>query len=100
MELRLFFSSLSSYFSLCFFFFLYSNNCKRCVVIYEKHTNVLQYKESECEDTQKNIAPQPISSIIRSDYNTDSRFPGNEQYQDPDSEYCMLFVCADELRLM
>ncbi|CRK89429.1 CLUMA_CG003178, isoform A [Clunio marinus] len=60
-------------------------DCKRCVVIYEKHQNVLQYKESECELEQNKPASAAISSVIRSDYNTDSRFQGNEQYLDPES---------------
>lgn len=64
----------------------YRKDCKRCVVIYEKHQNVLQYKESECELEQNKPASAAISSVIRSDYNTDSRFQGNEQYLDPESE--------------
>lgn len=60
-----------------------NTDCKRCVVIYEKHPNVLQYKESECEVEQNNKpSSAAISSVIRSDYNTDSRFQGNEQYID------------------
>jgi hypothetical protein len=45
--------------------------CHRCVVIYEKHKNVLQYKESECEDLyrdQTNPAAMPMHSIIKSDH--------------------------------
>lgn len=60
----------------------YRKDCKRCVVIYEKHHNVLQYKESECEIEQNKPASAAISSVIRSDYNTDARFQGNEQYMD------------------
>lgn len=48
---------------------------------------MLQYKESECELEQNKPASAAISSVIRSDYNTDSRFQGNEQYLDPESEY-------------
>ena len=51
-------------------------------MIYEKHHNVLQYKESECEIEQNKPASAAISSVIRSDYNTDARFQGNEQYMD------------------
>lgn len=78
------------------FFFLFSfhlnrKDCKRCVVIYEKHENVLQYKESECELEQNKPASAAISSVIRSDYNTDSRFQGNEQYLDPESKCHIIF---------
>lgn len=70
-----------------FFLHHYRRDCKRCVVIYEKHQNVLQYKESECELEQNKPASAAISSVIRSDYNTDSRFQGNEQYMDAESTY-------------
>ncbi|XP_066994092.2 uncharacterized protein [Anabrus simplex] len=33
-----------------------SDNCFRCVVIHEKHTNVLQYKETYCYDRFENLA--------------------------------------------
>lgn len=82
-------SKVESYFGLIFqkiltiyFFSSYRKDCKRCVVIYEKHHNVLQYKESECEIEQNKPASAAISSVIRSDYNTDARFQGNEQYMD------------------
>lgn len=68
-------------------FFRYRKDSKRCVVIYEKHQNVLQYKESESELEQNKPASAAISSVIRSDYNTDSRFQGNEQYLDAESTY-------------
>lgn len=74
------------------YFLFFSTNrkdCKRCVVIYQKHQNVLQYKESECEPEQNKPASAAISSVIRSDY---SRFHGNEQFLDAESTY-------DELRL-
>lgn len=67
-------------------------DCKRCVVIYEKHQNVLQYKESECELEQNKPASAAISSVIRSDYNTDSRFQGNDQYLDAESTYHIIFI--------
>lgn len=72
----------------------YRKDCKRCVVIYEKHQNVLQYKESECELEQNKPASAAISSVIRSDYNTDSRFQGNEQYMDPESTYHIIFISS------
>lgn len=40
-----------------------SSKCRRCVVIYEKHKNVLQYKESECDDMymdQSNPVSNPL----------------------------------------
>lgn len=45
-----------------------SKRCHRCVVIYEKHKNVLQYKESECEEMD-HFNPSALSSrsIIKSD---------------------------------
>lgn len=48
-----------------------SKGCHRCVVIYEKHKNVLQYKESECQDMymdayQSNPAAMPMRSILKS----------------------------------
>lgn len=51
--------------------------CHRCLVIYEKHKNVLQYKESECEGDnmfmdQSNPAAMSIqqmrSTILKSDH--------------------------------
>lgn len=43
--------------------------CHRCVVIYEKHKNVLQYKESECEDMDHfNTPAMPSRSVIKSDH--------------------------------
>ena len=89
LELKIY---LQSYFHIFFFFCDYRKDCKRCVVIYEKHQNVLQYKESECELEQNKPASAAISSVIRSDYNTDSRFQGNEQYLDPESKYCFVFL--------
>ena len=49
---------------------LYRKRCHRCVVIYEKHKNVLQYKESECED-KDHFNPSALTSrsIIKSDQN-------------------------------
>lgn len=43
--------------------------CHRCVVIYEKHKNVLQYKESECEEMDhfKASALSSRSTLIKSD---------------------------------
>ena len=32
-------------------YFCRANNCHRCIVINERHPNVLQYKESKCEST-------------------------------------------------
>lgn len=44
--------------------------CHRCVVIYEKHKNVLQYKESECEEKDHyNPSALTSRSIIKSDQN-------------------------------
>lgn len=44
--------------------------CHRCVVIYEKHKNVLQYKESECEE-KDHFNPSMLTSrsVIKSDQN-------------------------------
>ena len=49
----------------------HSKRCHRCVVIYEKHKNVLQYKESECEEMDhfKASALSSRSTIIKSDQN-------------------------------
>lgn len=49
---------------------VYSKRCHRCVVIYEKHKNVLQYKESECEE-KDHFKPSALTSrsIIKSDQN-------------------------------
>ncbi|XP_055374625.1 uncharacterized protein LOC129607572 [Condylostylus longicornis] len=77
--------------------------CHRCLVIYEKHTNVLQYKESECDGDSlymdqssiNNPAAMPIRSIINSDRvggaaHPNSRFssldPCMGSYDDP--SYC------------
>lgn len=48
----------------------YRKRCHRCVVIYEKHKNVLQYKESECEE-KDHFNPSALTSrsIIKSDQN-------------------------------
>ncbi|CAH1730800.1 unnamed protein product [Chironomus riparius] len=49
-------------------FLMRDKRCHRCVVIYEKHKNVLQYKESECEEMD-HFNPSALSSrsIIKSD---------------------------------
>lgn len=48
---------------------LISKRCHRCVVIYAKHNNVLQYKESECEEMDhfKASALSSRNTIIKSD---------------------------------
>uniref|UniRef100_A0A336MFF1 CSON014129 protein n=1 Tax=Culicoides sonorensis TaxID=179676 RepID=A0A336MFF1_CULSO len=54
-------------------YLLSNGGCHRCVVIYEKHKNVLQYKESECLDQYEgnaNPAPMPMRSILKSDHNS------------------------------
>lgn len=51
-------------------------------MIYQKHINVLQYKESDCEIEANKPASAAISTVIRTDYNTDARFQGNEQFMD------------------
>lgn len=51
---------------------IYRKRCHRCVVIYEKHKNVLQYKESECEENKDHFKASALSSrstIIKSDEN-------------------------------
>lgn len=58
-----------------------SKGCHRCVVIYEKHKNVLQYKESECEDMYAdqlaNPAAMPMRAIIKSDHNRGVAHPNS-----------------------
>lgn len=75
----------------------YSKGCHRCLVIYEKHKNVLQYKESECEGDnmymdQSNPAALPVQqmrSVLKSDHrggahpntnNGHSRQSSSDQY--------------------
>lgn len=41
-----------------------SSKCRRCVVIYEKHKNVLQYKESECDDMYMDQSNHPVSNPL------------------------------------
>lgn len=85
--------------------------CHRCVVIYQKHLNTLQYKESECEDMyigQLNPAPMPIHSVLKSDHsrgahpnmNGHSRLSSSDQYSrsNEDSDNCkqrFYFTLAD-----
>lgn len=40
------------------------SKCRRCVVIYEKHKNVLQYKESECDDMYMDQSNHPVSNPL------------------------------------
>lgn len=52
--------------------------CHRCVVIYEKHKNVLQYKESECDEVKEHLCPSALTSrsIIKTsehDHTSDTR---------------------------
>ncbi|KAL5284050.1 hypothetical protein ACFFRR_006368 [Megaselia abdita] len=70
--------------------------CHRCLVIYEKHKNVLQYKESECDGDsmymdQSNPAALPMRSLSKSDHrgahpntnnnnNGHSRLSSSDQY--------------------
>uniref|UniRef100_A0A182NMJ5 Uncharacterized protein n=1 Tax=Anopheles dirus TaxID=7168 RepID=A0A182NMJ5_9DIPT len=75
--------------------------CHRCVVIYQKHINILQYKESECEDFytgQLNPAAMPIHSVLKSDrglahpnMNGHSRISSSDPYMrsNEDSDNCM-----------
>lgn len=86
------------------YFVFYSNGCHRCVVIYEKHKNVLQYKESECGDLYDlhiNPAAMPIQmrSILKSDHrggahpnsNGHSRLSSSDQFlmrSNDDSDNC------------
>lgn len=58
--------------------------CHRCLVIYEKHKNVLQYKESECEGDnmfmdQSNPAAMSIqqmrSTILKSEHSKGGAHP-------------------------
>ncbi|XP_037029362.1 uncharacterized protein LOC119069418 isoform X3 [Bradysia coprophila] len=85
--------------------------CHRCLVIYEKHKNVLQYKESECEGDnmymdQSNPAAMPVQQlrILKSDHrggahpntnghsriSTSDQFPmrSNDDSNDCPSDYC------------
>lgn len=70
-----------------------SKGCHRCLVIYEKHKNVLQYKESECEGDnmfmdQSNPAAMSIqqmrSTILKSDHkggaHPNIRLSSSDQY--------------------
>lgn len=56
---------------------LENRRCHRCVVIYEKHKNVLQYKESECEDmySEPNPAAMPMRSVLKSDHTRSGTHP-------------------------
>lgn len=61
-------------------------------MIYEKHINVLQYKESECEDlyTDQKPAAMPMRSIIRSDHNR-GKLSSSDQFllrSNDDAEEC------------
>ncbi|XP_021693827.1 uncharacterized protein LOC5577649 isoform X1 [Aedes aegypti] len=84
------------------FLLVNEKGCHRCVVIYQKHLNTLQYKESECEDMyigQLNPAPMPIHSVLKSDHsrgahpnmNGHSRLSSSDQYarSNEDSDNCM-----------
>ncbi|XP_055698220.1 uncharacterized protein LOC129798843 isoform X2 [Phlebotomus papatasi] len=75
--------------------------CHRCVVIYEKHKNVLQYKESECEDLYMDQPIQEPRSVLKSDRrggahpntNGHSRLSSSDHYllrshDDIDNCYC------------
>ncbi|KAI9584968.1 hypothetical protein GQX74_006863 [Glossina fuscipes] len=45
----------------------FRKGCHRCLVIYEKHKNVLQYKESECEgDSMYMHQSNPSAMAMRS----------------------------------
>jgi hypothetical protein len=49
---------------------IHSKQCHRCVVIYEKHKNVLQYKESECEEKDHfKLSALTSRSVIKSELN-------------------------------
>ncbi|XP_049544490.1 uncharacterized protein LOC125956540 isoform X1 [Anopheles darlingi] len=83
------------------FLLVNGKGCHRCVVIYQKHINILQYKESECEDFyagQLNPAAMPIHSVLKSDrglahpnMNGHSRISSSDPYMrsNEDSDNCM-----------
>ncbi|XP_052862250.1 uncharacterized protein LOC128268968 isoform X2 [Anopheles cruzii] len=83
------------------FLLVNGKGCHRCVVIYQKHINILQYKESECEDFytgQLNPAAMPIHSVLKSDrglahpnMNGHSRLSSSDPYMrsNEDSDNCM-----------
>lgn len=84
------------------FLLVNEKGCHRCVVIYQKHLNILQYKESECEDMytgQLNPAAMPIHSVLKSDHsrgahpnmNGHSRLSSSDPYirSNEDSDNCM-----------
>ncbi|XP_058811623.1 uncharacterized protein LOC131676550 isoform X1 [Topomyia yanbarensis] len=84
------------------FLLVNEKGCHRCVVIYQKHINILQYKESECEDMysgQLNPAAMPIHSVLKSDHsrgahpnmNGHSRLSSSDPYirSNEDSDNCM-----------
>ncbi|TMW48468.1 hypothetical protein DOY81_006450, partial [Sarcophaga bullata] len=61
--------------------------CHRCLVIYEKHNNVLQYKESECEGDsmymhQTNPSAMAMRSVLNQKTNNNADFcKGRETLQ-------------------
>lgn len=79
--LSYYFFAAARYIDLSFAIFLFlpsRKRCHRCVVIYEKHKNVLQYKESECDEVKEHLCPSALTSrsIIKTsehDHTSDTR---------------------------
>lgn len=91
--------------------------CHRCLVIYEKHKNVLQYKESECEGDsmymhQTNPSAMAMRSVLNQkpslgnggdhrggahpNLNGHSRLSSSDQYimrSNDDTNDCKHFLC-------
>lgn len=70
--------------------------CHRCLVIYEKHKNVLQYKESECEGDnmfmdQSNPAAMSIqqmrSTILKSEHSKGGAHPNFSRLLSSSDQY-------------
>ncbi|CAO1439859.1 unnamed protein product [Diamesa serratosioi] len=95
------------------FLLVNDNNCKRCVVIYEKHTNVLQYKESEynrellsylCDEipgdamlfSMFKINPVPIKCPIKGPY----AFTYNRGHGECKNPVSKIKSCTEDHRMM
>lgn len=60
----------------------FRKGCHRCLVIYEKHKNVLQYKESECEgDSMYMHQSNPSALAMRSSNKQSDHRGSSSQYE-------------------